>query len=30
MILMLVGNKSDLEKDRQVLQEDASVYAEKE
>ena len=30
MVLMLIGNKSDLEKDRQVLQEDAGVYAEKE
>lgn len=30
MILMLIGNKSDLEKDRVVQQEDAGVYAEKE
>ena len=30
MCTMLIGNKSDLAKDRQVTIEDASVYAEKE
>jgi GTPase SAR1 family protein len=30
MCTMLIGNKSDLAKDRQVTSEDASVYAEKE
>jgi Ras-related protein Rab-11A len=30
MTLMLIGNKSDLEKQRDVATEDASAYAEKE